>query len=104
VSQSPKSGSSYSDTEHPHYKLLHLKSQSPKSGSSYSDLKWYAKKLVQEKCRNPLKAGQVIPTKLDNGNRMGRREKSQSPKSGSSYSDDAEIEENLNLIERVAIP
>ena len=37
-------------------------SQSPKSGSSYSDLSNWEVKMRYIKGRNPLKAGQVIPT------------------------------------------
>ena len=62
-------------------------SQSPKSGSSHSNVKksrifW----KVVEKCRNPLKAGQVIPTRQQIYGIYYTETESQSPKSGSSHS------------------
>ena len=64
-------------------------SQSPKSGSSHSNVKksrifW----KVVEKCRNPLKAGQVIPTRQQIYGIYYTETESQAPKSGSSHSNE----------------
>jgi len=64
-------------------------SQSPKSGSSHSDEnKNVVGNVMNITGRNPLKAGQVIPTILsDHFGQIVISAQSQSPKSGSGHSD-----------------